>query len=179
MESPTPGPGISGFFDGPYLSYYTWPRSFDQADDASVLDAYRLLYEIIEDEGPFDGVIGFSHGAALAFGFLADHARKNPFDAPLFRCSVFLGAMPPFRMNEAQVITYDQGMDNVVRIPTLHVTGKLDFVYQHSLKLFALCSGSWAKLLTHEKGHEIPKDPKNVNALVGAIKEMIHAVSFI
>jgi len=162
------------------LNYYTWPRSFDPDDDKTVSEAYELLYEIIKEEGPFDGVIGFSHGATLAFGFLAQHAKKNPYDASdaLFRCGIFIGAIPPFRMNDAKNIIYDEGLQNSVRIPTLHVAGKNDFVYSHSIKLHALCNKQWTKLSVHNKGHEIPSDPKNVGALAEGIRELIREANF-
>ncbi|KAJ4150080.1 hypothetical protein LMH87_010846 [Akanthomyces muscarius] len=36
----------------------------------SVEKAQAFIYEIIEDEGPFDGVLGLSQGAALAMSML-------------------------------------------------------------------------------------------------------------
>ena len=58
-----PGPGIEDVFDGPYYSFYNWPRTFNPDDDRSVTEAYDLIYEMIEEDGPIDGILGFSHGA--------------------------------------------------------------------------------------------------------------------
>lgn len=70
---------------------------------ATLEDAYELIYEAIEEEGPFDGVLGFSQGASLAYSFLQQHARKNPFDPPwaIFRYAVFICGMPPFTAQPA------------------------------------------------------------------------------
>src|SRR4051794_3769504 len=86
------GPGIAGYYDGPYYSYYRFPRTFspEDRDESDVLDAYELLYETIALHGPFDGVLGFSHGGTLAAGFLIHHAKMSPQEPPLFRCAIFV-----------------------------------------------------------------------------------------
>ena len=152
----------------------------DNSDDHSLSDAYEFLYDVIEEEGPFDAILGFSQGATLAYSFLAQHAKKYPYEPPAaqFRCAVFIGALPPFRMDGSKRIIYDEGLQGAVRIPTLHVAGKSDFVFTHSIKLHALCSKAWAKLLVHPKGHEIPGDAKNVAAMASGIREMAHKAIF-
>jgi len=145
-----------------------------------VAEAYEMLYEVIEQEGPFDGILGFSHGATLAFGFLAQHAKKNPYDPPgaLFRCAIFICSLPPFRKDDADNVIYDHGLQSVVRIPTVHVAGKADFVYEHSMKLHALCDAASAKLVVHSKGHEIPGDSKNVALIAAACRELNNTAMF-
>lgn len=46
--------------------------------------AHELLHEIIEEEGPFDGVIAFSQGAALTVSMLMDQEIYRPGERPLF-----------------------------------------------------------------------------------------------
>ena len=167
-----PGPGIEHVFEGPYYSFYTWPRTFHPDDDRSVIDAYNLIYETIEEDGPFDGVLGFSHGATLAFGFLAHHARKFTYDPPPFRCAIFLNSLPPFRIDQDENFVFDDEMQGLIKIPTVHVVGKRDFVYSHSLKLHQLCDSRSATLLAHDKGHEIPNDPENVHMIAKALREL-------
>ena len=184
LESATPGPGIGNTYESPYYSYHNWPRSLDPADDRSLSEAYDFLYDVIDEEGPFDAILGFSQGATLAYGFLAQHARNHPYESPtsLFRCAIFFGALPPFRTKgkdgaAAEQLIYDEDLQGAVRIPTLHVAGKSDFVYPHSVKLHQLCNASWAGLVVHPKGHEIPKDPKNVALIADGIREAsLHAM---
>lgn len=174
------GPGIEGIYESPYYSYHKWPRTMDPADSRSLNEAYEYLYSVIEEEGPFDGVLGFSQGATLAYSFLAQHAKKHPYEAPTaqFRCAVFVGALPPFRQDSSKRIIYDEGLQGVIRIPTLHVAGESDFVFAHSIKLHSLCSKTWTKLLLHPKSHEIPRDAKNVKAMASGIREMAHISMF-
>src|SRR4051812_29511175 len=63
------GPGISAVFEPPYFSFYNWPRTFDPSDDDSMHDAYALLEDTLAEQGPFDGLLGFSHGGTLAAGY--------------------------------------------------------------------------------------------------------------
>ena len=176
------GPGIEGIYESPYYCYHKWPRTMDPADGRSLNEAYEFLYSVIEEEGPFDAILGFSQGATLAYSFLAQHAKKYPYEPPtaLFRCAVFVGALPPFRQDSSKRIIYDEGLQGAVRIPTLHVAGESDFVFAHSIKLHALCTTSKtsAKLLVHPKGHEIPRDAKNVKAMASGIREMAHSSMF-
>ena len=121
----------------------------------------------------------------MAYAFLAQHARSHPYGlaTPPFRCAIFLGALPPFRIKGmdgggVQQIIYDEDLQGAVPIPTLHVAGKSDFVYPHSIKLHQLCNASWAGLIVHPKGHEIPRDPKNVALIADGIREASHHAMF-
>jgi len=167
-----PGPGIEGYYEGPFYSYYKFPRSFEDSDE-SMLEAYELLDEIIEEEGPFDGVLGFSHGGTLASGWLLHHAATDPFAPPPVRCAVFLNSLPPFRMNPGEDPVVDAGLkEGSIQIPTVHVAGTKDFVYDYSIKLHQLCDPRNSQLIIHNKGHDIPGDSKNVTAMAKAIRKM-------
>ncbi|KAJ5234798.1 Serine hydrolase FSH [Penicillium citrinum] len=103
-----PGLGIPGYYDGPFYSYYRFPQTFspEDADESDTLEAYELLYETISSHGPFDGVLGFSHGSTLAAGFLIHHAKEQKKQQQnqtvfltrepntLFRCAIFVNSLP-------------------------------------------------------------------------------------
>ena len=46
-------------------------------------------YRKIEDEGPFDGVLGFSQNASLALSYKIDHEINHPSQPALFSFGVF------------------------------------------------------------------------------------------
>lgn len=173
-----PGPGVEGIFEGPYFTFYKWPRNVTD-DDKSLNDAYELLSEVIEEEGPFDGVLGFSHGGTLAFGFLAHLFKTKPYEPPPFRCAIFMNAPPPFRMDDSGNFIMDDGLEGLIHIPTLHITGTNDFIYNHSLKLYALCDPGLSTLLVHEKGHQIPSDAKNMKRITNAIRELGNKAAYL
>ena len=180
------GIGIEGLYEGPYYGYFRCDllqKAHDLATLSTALqtteskdsceEAYELLYSVIEEEGPFDGVIGFSHGATLAFQFLLQHAKKNPLepDFALFRCAVFMAGPPPFG-EDGMRLRKTEGQGPLLRLPTVHIVGKDDFLYQEALNLHGLCDEKSAKLLIHEKGHLVPRDKKSTGSMAKAIKEL-------
>jgi predicted esterase len=177
IESP-PGPGIEGFYEGPFYSYYKWPRTVHD-DDQSIMNAYEMLDEIIEEDGPFDGVLGFSHGGVVAAGILAHHATTKPYEPPPFRCAIFFSSFPPFRMGDDEIPIFEPGLQDKIRIPTLHIMGEQDFVYKHSRRLFQLCDERSSEALVHTKGHEIPTDAKTVSKMAAAIRDLITRTTFL
>jgi hypothetical protein len=50
-----PDPNVAGVYPGPYLAFYP-----NQPTREDIEGAYERVLEVIESEGPFDGVIGFS-----------------------------------------------------------------------------------------------------------------------
>ncbi|KAG2413048.1 hypothetical protein HFD88_010607 [Aspergillus terreus] len=169
-----PGPGIAGFYDGPYYSYYHFPRSFSVPDlDDSLSDAYDRLYDTIDEEGPFDGVLGFSHGGTLAAGFLIHHAKLYPQGPPLFRCAIFINSLPPFRMDPGQDPVVDDGLDGYIAIPTVSIGGAQDPLFEYSHALHRLCDPAVSTWVVHSKGHGIPGDSKNVAIMAAAIRKLV------
>ncbi|USP75030.1 hypothetical protein yc1106_02304 [Curvularia clavata] len=86
-------PGIGSLFPGPYLCYYDLPTP------EKVQSAFDYINEVIEEEGPFDGVFGFSQGAALASSMMLEHYKRNPLD-DLFKFAVFIAASLPFNLDD-------------------------------------------------------------------------------
>ncbi|KAI0440609.1 putative DUF341 family oxidoreductase [Xylaria telfairii] len=171
-----PGPGVAGTFDSPYYTYFKWPRSPNASDDTSVEEAYQLIYDVLAgDEGPFDGLMGFSHGATLAFGFLVNHAKTRPHQ-PLralgLRCAVFMSSIPPFRQLDSGELLFDACMGGHIDIPSITIAGRKDFVYEHTVRMASLCMPGPAQLLIHDMGHEVPRDSRNVHEIAAAIRKL-------
>ena len=252
-----PVEGITQFYEGPYLSFYPWPPRMDEAEyDDTRERAYELIYEAIEEDGPFDAILGFSQGASLACLFLQQHARKNPYDPPwsLFRYAVFICGMLPFRIKESQPLSrskssaslgksvdaeelseclstitsrnplrskesfssesssssvestfsdepssvaspaqsimsvgpnddsftiesdnFDLVFDEnfkALQIPSVHIGGKGDKVYDLTRKLYAGMNKDKTLWIEHEMGHTIPWDKKNTQAFVDVIEQL-------
>ncbi|KAB8233969.1 hypothetical protein ETB97_003940 [Aspergillus alliaceus] len=169
-----PGPGISGYYDGPYYSYYKFPRSISDngKEEESMLDAYDRLYDAFDEEGPFDGVLGFSHGGTLAAGFLIHHAKLHPQEPPPFRCAIFINSLPPFRMNPGEDPVIDPDLEGYINIPTVNIGGAQDPLLEYSLALHQLCNPALSTWVVHSKGHDIPADKKNVSSLAAAIRAL-------
>lgn len=77
-------PGAAALFSGPYRCWYDTPTT------VKVERAHSEVLGFVQREGPFDGVIGFSQGAAVAASILLGHELDQlppPFGFALFICS--------------------------------------------------------------------------------------------
>lgn len=168
------GPGIAGYHDGPYYSYYRFPRTFshEDSDESDILEAYEQLSETVALEGPFDGVLGFSHGGTLAAGFMIHHAKMNPNEPAPFRCAIFINSLPPFRMEPGKRPVVDEGLEGFISIPCVHIAGAKDPLFEYSLALYRLCAVRESTFAVHGKGHEVPCDQKNVAIIASAIRKL-------
>ncbi|KAL8919475.1 MAG: hypothetical protein Q9208_006760 [Pyrenodesmia sp. 3 TL-2023] len=81
------GPGVPEYRTGPFFSHN---QGYSPVDIAQALG---YLEDILEDQGPFDGIFGFSQGAALTLSyFYQQQAAANP-PRVKFAC-LFSAAMP-------------------------------------------------------------------------------------
>ena len=87
-------PEVASFYPGAYFCYYDLPTP------NLVRQAHEFVREVMEEDGPFDGVIGFSQGAALASSMMLQHAKSNPLD-DLFKLAIFAGASLPYNLDDA------------------------------------------------------------------------------
>ncbi|KAJ5714329.1 uncharacterized protein N7483_011510 [Penicillium malachiteum] len=86
-----PAPEVSNSFEGPYLSWYHSPST------AAVAVAHEAVYKAIDEQGPFDAVLGFSQGAAVAASLLV-HAQIMD-QKPPFQAAIFIGSPLPFSLS--------------------------------------------------------------------------------
>ncbi|KXL46853.1 hypothetical protein M433DRAFT_538131 [Acidomyces richmondensis BFW] len=82
------------------LPLYTYYNPFDPK---SILQTHHDLEHILATEGPFDGVLSYSGGAALAAEILAKHSDPLTLDRP-FRFAVFINGASPLRCFELKDI---------------------------------------------------------------------------
>ncbi|KAF6820844.1 hypothetical protein CPLU01_12658 [Colletotrichum plurivorum] len=85
-----PDLGIASVYPGPYLCWYRTPTT------ESVTRAHQRVRSIMAEKGPFDGVMGFSQGAAVAASMILHHQLEHPSAPPLFRFAIFIGSPLPF-----------------------------------------------------------------------------------
>lgn len=141
-------------------------------------------------EGPFDGVVGFSQGAALA-GLLAsalETERVFPeaemgFPSPFEEQNSGMRWHPPlkfaviysgFRVMDARCRGfYDNGGIAATRV--LHVIGGVDSVLdeRRSQTLVDCCGSGGKKVVVHPGGHFVPSQRPWLDAVVGFVKEVM------
>ena len=64
---------------------------------ASVLEADAQLLDLIEHEGGFDGVLGYSGGAGFAAQAMIRHSQQDPSGDSLFRFAIFINGATPLK----------------------------------------------------------------------------------
>ncbi|KZO93845.1 hypothetical protein CALVIDRAFT_566077 [Calocera viscosa TUFC12733] len=143
----------------PVLDREETPRGWstfneDRTRYYGVDEAFEYLKPVMERER-FDGVIGFSQGAALA-SYLCAYL-EDPSAHPLFEPRFH----PPFKFAIlcSGFLPVDPPLPHVLQTPTLHILGRHDthIGIAESLLLAAACEG--ARVEVHVGGHFVPTKP--------------------
>ncbi|KAK9385646.1 serine hydrolase FSH [Lipomyces mesembrius] len=141
-------------------SFGWWVLDEEKEEEYVGLDkTWAYLAEYIEEEGPFDGTVGFSQGAALA-GMLCSQITKIAPDHPPFKFAVLysgFGSQLP--------------QHPLISTPTLHILGSLDTVVseQRSKTLIDACEKDMRVVYTHPGGHFVPSSKNSLNTVTGWI----------
>ncbi|KAJ5484809.1 hypothetical protein N7539_004797 [Penicillium diatomitis] len=161
--------GLEGVVDGPFYSHYARDPALP---GIQLAEAFEHVQRAIKREGPFDAVMGFSQGAALAAALIAHDAKENPSGPPLFRAGVFICSASPWESSGLERIESKPDTWAII-VPTAHIVGNLDSLYPESMKLYSICEPSKAALWDTGSKHMIPFDQKNNQAMVRVIEETI------
>lgn len=170
-------PGVAEFYGGPYLGWLDFSKiNADGAVPKEVLDAtMENINEIVEEEGPFNGILGFSQGATMAFCYLLHQLRARPFDPPFipFACAIFISASGSEK-DHSTLMDYIESTGRQITIPTLHVYGQEDTDREAAMTMYEHCKKGDSEFILHPKGHVIPGDGETVQQIVRAIKNVGH-----
>ncbi|KAH3912578.1 hypothetical protein HBI56_154130 [Parastagonospora nodorum] len=146
--------------------------------DDSARQTLLYLYEVMEKEGPFDGIIGYSEGATIA-GTLLLHEQmrdKNEGRIPVLKCALFFGGWPPMRPTLDGIVLADES-DLMIDVPTVHIVGSLDPYLHGNIALYNICDPDTAFIFDHAKGHTLPRDKHMVKELGDTVRRMVVEVN--
>ena len=146
--------------------------------DDSARKTLSYLYDIMETEGPFDGIVGYSEGATIA-GTLLLHEQMRERDEgriPMFKCALFFGGWPPMTPTLDGLVLADES-DLMLEVPTCHIIGSLDPYLHGNLALYNVCDPDTAFIFDHAKGHTLPRDKHMVKELGDTVRRMIDEVN--
>ncbi|CZT08520.1 hypothetical protein WAI453_007189 [Rhynchosporium graminicola] len=153
--------------DGSNFGDYSYSNS-------SAQNAMDYLYQIMEKEGPFDGIVGYSEGATVAATLLLHEQKRFAREGrmPMFKCALFFAGWPPMTPEFDGIVLADE-TDLTITIPTCHIIGSLDPYLAGSLALYNICDMDTAILFDHAKGHTLPRHKDTVRELGNVIRQMI------
>lgn len=89
----------------------------------SAQEALDYLYHIMEAEGPFEGIIGYSEGATVAATLLLHEQKRFETHGipPMFKCALFFAGWPPMSPELDGLILADES-DLTITIPSCHIS---------------------------------------------------------
>ncbi|VDN03857.1 unnamed protein product, partial [Thelazia callipaeda] len=136
-------------------------------------DSVSVIIDFIQKEGPFDGILGFSQGAALAF-LLAAMKQKGELDID-FKFLILISGFPSRHMEH-----FDLNKLPISRVPCLHVYGLADEIISCDLskKLVKLFDKEMVVVVEHPGGHMMPSTSKYktmIDCFFGIVQNLVSA----
>ncbi|KAI0412037.1 serine hydrolase FSH [Xylaria grammica] len=137
-------------------------------------DLYYDLLDIVHSQGPFDGLMGFSEGGAVAAWMLIENSRRPLTFGPL-KCAIFFSAAVPFDPDVVRtglIKPVDPVIEGeTIRIPTAHVwSSDNDVNAEGAQSLAGLCDAKVRETFVHSLGHNVPGSKSDSGALAGTLR---------
>ncbi|KAJ5180540.1 DUF341 domain protein [Penicillium capsulatum] len=170
----------------PYYSSRDTYYSYARPTAESHARALAQLQRYVDEEGPFDGAIGFSQGAALVSTYLIQHRQTRPGESLPFRCAIFFSASRPFDVAGLAVgilrwaAPLGSGAEPVLNLPTAHIWGTKDVQYRDESEfLRSMCNPVGRETYIHGGGHEVPgpRAKEDVQGCIRVIRRVIEKAS--
>ena len=157
--------------------YYQY---FDSTSAPSLSLALAQLERYIQEEGPFDGVLGFSQGATLAATYLARLSLDYPSRSLPFRCAIFFCGGIPFdseALKLGDMVLVDPGTTGpILGLSTANIWGRNDIIWPGSSEVLCeLCDNEYKNVYIHDEGHSIP-GPRAKEAVQGCVRAIRRAI---
>eukprot|EP00301_Raphidiophrys_heterophryoidea_P025510 c8577_g1_i2.p1 GENE.c8577_g1_i2~~c8577_g1_i2.p1 ORF type:complete len:212 (-),score=64.75 c8577_g1_i2:246-881(-) len=139
---------------------------------AGVAETVEFLKKIDKEQGPFDGVLGFSQGAALASALSAWQHNQQP--VVKFDFGVFVGGFPYNNFNDKSELF--KGI-TFFTTPSLHVFSDKDTVVSSAASKRLMQMYDQAEYLSHTHGHIVPVfDAHNLEAMSRFLKKQHNCI---
>ena len=129
------------------------------------------LHRILAEEGPFQGVLGYSEGACIAATLLVSNQRRceqNGVENTLSH-AIFFSGTPPLDLKGGGLLLADRH-GHVITARTIHVLSASDPFLDACLALYDVCVEQDAKIFDHGKGHLVPREPRVVKELAAFVR---------
>lgn len=165
-------------------------------EEVTISNAQELvlnMIEFVENNGPFDAVMGFSEGGIVAAMLLIEDAKLS-FAG--FKCGIFFSAAPPLDPDVVRGGTLrcvDPDRDGIlIQVPTAHIGGSNECLERLSQlspmaplwsknpallrdALVRICDGNQRQVFLHSLGHDIPgaNSPKELAGILRTIERTI------
>ncbi len=137
-------------------------RSYNAMDETDICTGYQESLEVVKDkfvtEGPFDGVMGFSQGAA--FVSLLCMLRSDPTAGINFKFAIMIAGF------KSLVSPHTSMYSNPCECPSFHSIGATDGVIPTHSSEALLTTFTNGVAYRHDGGHYIPSSPQLRTAIL-------------
>ena len=135
---------------------------------------FDRLYRVLDNDGPFDGIMGNSEGAGVAATFVVDYLRKcaKKEIRDTLKCAVFMSGCPPSFSDRSGFFLADE-YGQIITMPTCHIIGYNDSLIDGAVALYHLCDQASATIVDHGRGHLVPRDPFSSKLMIKGIRDLI------
>lgn len=190
----SPGPGLAeleGLISGPWYSWLPEGTGRVEAGGGSLLhavcEAIQNVLTIVQKQGPFDGVFGFSQGGVIANlinGLPQDEALRSALQArmddvllpplqeePVFRVAIIACAGAPLSLSQLRANAgLKPASDSTPKFQSIHLVGRQDDFkpWSESLALSLNSAGTHVHYL--KDGHEINRLQPDDTAIADQIR---------
>lgn len=151
--------GLESIFPPPFFNQW------DPTSPSSVLSARAHLVNKLREDGPFDGVLAVSDGAALAATVMINDAsiqyRGHDGIDPTpvsqhFRFAILIGAFPPFDSTGQRRLDIRLAGRPQIHCPTIHVVGNFDPFKSLISLTEGLCDPDQTTVVRWDGKHDTP-----------------------
>ncbi|RYP04515.1 hypothetical protein DL764_004416 [Monosporascus ibericus] len=160
--------GIDQLFGDHQVCY-----SYFNGSAESAMTAVNDLADYVMENGPFDAVMGFSLGAALAATLLLRAEKQQAIShikSAIFICGTLPCDWDELRRGNMHVLQ-PEDVKGMIRIPTVHAWSANDVDYPcQSILLMQMCHSTVRLEAAHSAGHCVPSQVKEVAALANCIQ---------
>ena len=142
-------PGLQVFSDGPFYNWADNSKSLETQED-QWQESLEYIAKYCNENGPFDGIYGFSQGAAIVTNFSHPKIWRDAFnmkECP-WKFAICACAAAPHHITISK-------SDQPISIPSFHIFGNKDRHLVNSKMISQYWNQSQMITHTHNRGHEI------------------------
>ena len=161
---------VRKLYPPPYRCFYEAKPSVSQ-----LLRAHEYLTEVVEEDGPFESISGFSQSAEVAASLLLYQAWEVHFNF-----AVFIGGTKSFDVSAlasgkiSKPVKMCAGTHSTrINVPTAHVIGRSDACRKSSKAFLELCNRREVKVCDHKGAHVVPRGQEAVEDLTAALNWVV------
>lgn len=147
---------------------------------SQLLRSHEYLTEIVEEEGPFEGILGFSQGAEVAASLLFYQGQDVTF-----KFGVFIGGGVPYDVDalatgkDSKPVKMRADTHSArINIPTAHVIGRGDAYREVAKGFVALCNPREVKVYDHKGSHIVPRGQEAMEDLTAALNWVVERAMY-